>query len=71
MASEIYAGRSQDERVAMRKGKSVPAQEQAGGKMAVPGTASGPGSSCGQLSEEGKEVWRTGNGEDSTLPDRK
>ena len=69
MTSETYAGRSHDDRVAARKGKPVPAQEQAGGGMAVPGTASGPDSSSGQLSEEGKQVWRTGNGHDSEKHD--
>lgn len=55
-----YAGRSQDERIAARKHRKQKAQEQAGGSKAVEGTESDATHSSGDLSEEGKEVWRKG-----------
>ncbi|MFP3563052.1 hypothetical protein [Paraburkholderia sp. SIMBA_030] len=61
---KIYAGRSQDERVAARKHKKQKAQEQSGGSMAVEGTEPDATHSSGQLSEKGKEVWRRGAGID-------
>ncbi|HEX7910301.1 MAG TPA: hypothetical protein VF534_19730 [Paraburkholderia sp.] len=59
-----HAGRSQDERVAARKRKKTPAQEQPGGPMAVEGTEPDATHSSGELSERGKEVWRKGAGMD-------
>jgi len=59
-----YAGRSHDERVAQRKHRKQPAQEPPGGEMAVPGTAPDRTHSCGELSGQGKEVWRKGAGLD-------
>ena len=59
-----YAGRSQDERVAVRKGKSLPSLEPPGGEMAVEGTQADETHSSGQLSAAGKAVWRTGSGID-------
>jgi hypothetical protein len=59
-----YAGRSHDEAYAARKGKRQPAQEPPGGAMAVDGTQADDQHSSGQLSEEGKQVWRTGSGID-------
>lgn len=59
-----YAGRSQDERVAARKGHSLPSLEPPGGQMAVEGTQPDKTHSSGQLSEAGKTVWRTGSGID-------
>jgi hypothetical protein len=59
-----YAGRSHDEAYAARKGKKQPAQEQAGGEMAVEGSEADDRHSSGQLSERGKQVWRTGSGID-------
>lgn len=59
-----YAGRSQDERVARRKHAKQPAQEPPGGEMAVPGTEPDRSHSSGELSEQGKEVWRKGAGLD-------
>lgn len=59
-----YAGKSQDERVAARKYHKQKSQEQAGGEMAVEGTEADAEHSCGELSERGKQVWRTGNGID-------
>ncbi|GAB2896361.1 hypothetical protein GCM10027093_35050 [Paraburkholderia jirisanensis] len=62
--TRIYSGKSHDEAVAVRKGERQKAQEQAGGNMAVEDTQSDPANSSGQLSEEGKKVWRTGAGLD-------
>ncbi|MFM0326862.1 hypothetical protein [Caballeronia glebae] len=59
-----YAGRSQEERIAQRKGKKQTAQEQPGGAMAEPGTEPDKDHSSGVLTEEGKQVWRTGSGID-------
>ncbi|CAB3787143.1 hypothetical protein [Pararobbsia alpina] len=59
-----YAGRSHDEAYAARKGKKQAAQEQAGGAMAVEGSEADDQHSSGQLSEKGKQVWRTGSGLD-------
>jgi len=61
---ETYAGRSQDENYATRKGHRVAAQEQPGGEMAVEGSEADATQSCGELSERGKQVWRTGSGID-------
>nr|WP_084515468.1 hypothetical protein [Burkholderia sp. WSM2230] len=61
MATETYAGRTQDDRAAQRAGTRVPAQEQPGGKMAVDGTKPDASHSCGELSEEGKRAWQQGN----------
>lgn len=61
---DAYAGRSQDERVAMRTGRPLRSLEPPGGRMAVDGTRPDETHSCGQLSEEGKAVWRTGSGID-------
>ena len=61
---ETYAGRSQDEAYAKRKGHRVAAQEQPGGDMAVEGSEADATHSCGELSERGKQVWRTGSGID-------
>lgn len=60
----VYAGRSQDERVATREGHSLPSSEPPGGRMAIAGTEADETHSSGQLSEEGKAVWRTGSGID-------
>jgi hypothetical protein len=57
-----YAGKSHDEAVAARNHQRQKAQEQAGGDMAIEGTESDAKHSCGQLSERGKQVWRTGSG---------
>ena len=59
-----YAGRSQEDRIAQRKGIRQTAQEQPGGPMAQPGTEPDKEHSCGELTEEGKQVWRTGSGID-------
>ena len=59
-----HAGRSHDERVAVRQRKKTPAQEQPGGAMAVEGTEPDATHSSGELSEKGKEVWRKGAGMD-------
>ncbi|SAL56834.1 hypothetical protein AWB68_02765 [Caballeronia choica] len=59
-----YAGRSQEERIAQRKGKKPKADEQPGGSMAREGTQPDAEHSSGELSEEGKEAWRTGSGID-------
>ncbi|MDR5762728.1 hypothetical protein [Caballeronia sp. LZ035] len=59
-----YAGRSQEDRIAQRKGKPQRSQEQPGGSMAQPGTEPDRDRSCGELTEEGKQVWRTGSGID-------
>ena len=61
---KAHAGRSQDERVAKRKGRSLPSLEPPGGKMAEEGTQPDETHSSGQLSEAGKAVWRTGSGID-------
>ena len=61
MATETYAGRTQDDRAAARKGERVPAQEQPGGSMAVEGTKPDASHSSGELSEEGKRAWQQGN----------
>jgi hypothetical protein len=59
-----YAGRSQEDRIARDKQQKQPAQEQSGGDMAQPGTEADKDHSCGELSERGKQVWRTGSGID-------
>jgi hypothetical protein len=67
-----YAGKSHDEAVAARKKTKQRAQEPAGGEMAVDGVEADATHSCGELSERGKEVWRTGAGLDGggKAPDR-
>ncbi|MFM0472212.1 hypothetical protein [Paraburkholderia strydomiana] len=57
-----YAGNSHDEAVAARHMQKQKAQEQAGGEMAIEGTDADAGHSCGELSERGKQVWRSGSG---------
>jgi hypothetical protein len=57
-----YAGRSHDEAVAARHKQKQKAQEQAGGEMAIEGTEADAEHSCGELSERGKQVWRSGSG---------
>ncbi|MDR5806378.1 hypothetical protein [Caballeronia sp. LZ001] len=66
-----YAGRSQDDRVAAEKGQKLPAQEQAGGEMAVEGTHASKDTSSGELSEAGKDIWRQGStiDEEGPVPD--
>lgn len=59
-----YAGRSHDERVAQRKRQKKGATEPPGGDMAVHGTEPDATHSSGELSEQGKEVWRKGAGMD-------
>lgn len=59
-----HAGKSQDERVAARKGTKLPSLEQPGGGMAVDGTEADRTRSCGELSEQGKQIWRQGSGID-------
>ncbi|WP_250474903.1 hypothetical protein [Caballeronia sp. GAFFF1] len=63
-----HAGRSQEDRIQAEKGEKLPAQEQAGGKMAVEGTEAGKDSSSGKLSEAGKDVWRQGSTIDEEGP---
>nr|WP_159835002.1 hypothetical protein [Burkholderia sp. 8Y] len=63
-----HAGRSQEDRMEAEKGKKLPAQEQAGGNMAVEGTEAGKDSSSGELSEAGKDVWRQGSTIDEEGP---
>ena len=60
----IHSGKSQDERVAARKGEKQRALEQAGGDMAVDGTQADETHSSGELSEAGKRAWRMGSGMD-------
>lgn len=59
-----HAGRSQDERVSTRNRKREASLEQPGGRMAVEQSEADPTHSCGELSEEGKEIWRRGAGMD-------
>ncbi|KQR76783.1 hypothetical protein ASG35_16370 [Burkholderia sp. Leaf177] len=59
-----YAGRSQEERRAQRKGEEQVAQEQPGGPMAEKGTEPDTNNSSGKLSDEGKKAWQTGSGID-------
>ncbi|QYD67899.1 hypothetical protein KZJ38_16570 [Paraburkholderia edwinii] len=59
-----YAGRSHDEAVAARHKQKQKAQEQAGGVMAIEGMEADAEHSCGELSDQGKQVWRTGSGID-------
>jgi hypothetical protein len=59
-----YAGRSQEERRAQRKGEKQRAQEQPGGDMAQEGTEPDKNHSSGQLSDKGKKIWQTGSGID-------
>jgi hypothetical protein len=59
-----YAGRSQEERRAQRKGEKQRAQEQPGGPMAEKGTEPDKNNSSGNLSDEGKKAWQTGSGID-------
>jgi len=60
----IHAGKSQDERVAARKGEKPRSLEQPGGEMAVDATEADATHSSGELSEAGKAAWRTGSGMD-------
>lgn len=62
--TQCYAGRSHDDAVATRAGKRQPAQEQAGGDIAIAGTEADAQHSCGELSAPGKAVWRRGSGID-------
>jgi len=62
--THIYSGKSHDEALAARKGQRQKSQEQPGGEMAVEDSQSDSKHSSGQLSEEGKKVWRTGAGLD-------
>ena len=59
-----YSGKSHDETVAARKNQKQKAQEPPGGEMAVEGTQPDERHSAGELSEKGKQVWRTGSGLD-------
>ncbi|CAH2784972.1 MAG: hypothetical protein CBARDCOR_3841 [uncultured Caballeronia sp.] len=59
-----YAGRSQKERRAQRKGKKQRAQEQPGGHLAQEGTEPDKHHSSGKLTQAGKKVWQTGSGID-------
>jgi hypothetical protein len=59
-----HAGRAHDERVAARAGRRQASQEAAGGEMAVEGSESNAHRSHGELSDKGKQVWRTGAGID-------
>jgi hypothetical protein len=59
-----YAGKSHDEAVAARKQQKQKSQQQPGGEAAVEGTEADAQHSAGELSEEGKQVWRTGSGMD-------
>lgn len=59
-----HAGKSHDEAVAARKQQKQKAQEQPGGDMAVDNTQTDATHSAGELSEKGKQVWRTGSGID-------
>lgn len=60
--TQDYAGRSHDEAMAARHKQKQKAQEQAGGEMAIDGTEADAEHSCGELSERGKQVWRSGSG---------
>ncbi|MDQ7979675.1 hypothetical protein QYH69_20735 [Paraburkholderia sp. SARCC-3016] len=62
--TRVTSGKSHDEAMAARKGHRQKAQEQPGGEMAVENTQADAEHSCGELSEEGKKVWRTGSGID-------
>jgi hypothetical protein len=64
MTINDYAGRSHDERYAARKRKQQKSQEPPGGPMAVEGTEPDAAHSSGELTEEGKAVWRKGSGID-------
>jgi hypothetical protein len=59
-----HAGKSHDDKVAVRQEKKQKAHEQSGGDMAVPGSESDKQHSSGELSDEGKQVWRKGAGID-------
>jgi hypothetical protein len=52
------------EKSASGNGQTEPLTEQAGGVMAIEGTEADAEHSCGELSEQGKQVWRTGSGMD-------
>jgi hypothetical protein len=59
-----YAGRSQEDRIEREKQQRQTSQEQSGGDMAQPGTEADKERSSGELTERGKQVWRTGSGID-------
>jgi hypothetical protein len=59
-----YAGKSHDEAMAARKREKQKSQQQPGGDMAKDNTEADAEHSCGELSERGKQVWRTGGGID-------
>jgi hypothetical protein len=60
----VHSGKSQDERVAVRKRHKLPSLEQPGGEMAVDGTQADATHSSGELSEAGKRAWQGGTGMD-------
>ncbi|MEM5434048.1 hypothetical protein [Paraburkholderia diazotrophica] len=59
-----HSGKSHDEAIAAKKQQKPRSLEQPGGDMAVDGTQADETHSCGELSERGKQVWRTGSGLD-------
>jgi len=59
-----HSGKSHDEALSQRKKQKQRSLEQPGGEMAVEGTQADETHSCGELSERGKQVWRTGSGLD-------
>lgn len=59
-----HSGKSHDEAFAARKQHKPRSLEQPGGEMAVEGTQADEAHSSGELSERGKQVWRTGSGID-------
>lgn len=59
-----HSGKSHDEALSKRKNEKQRSLEQPGGEMAVEGTQADETHSCGELSERGKQVWRTGTGLD-------
>lgn len=59
-----HSGKSHDEAIAARKHQKPRSLEQPGGDMAVEGSQADESHSCGELSEHGKQVWRTGSGLD-------
>lgn len=59
-----YAGRSHDEQIAIRKHEKQRVQEPPGGPMAREETEPDASHSSGDLTEQGRRVWRQGTGMD-------
>ena len=60
--SKAHVARKTEKIMAAWHMQKQKAREQAGGEMAIEATETDAEHSCGQLSERGKQVWRSGSG---------